>query len=250
MASPTPSHRFRVPTCSPSLSPNCTIDPSAPYQTEYLDCQVQLKDLKQAFSVALQEKLALKSSINRPVKAWKEKSSGSIAQLAGFDRTEIQGLSSELEELYGLLSSSHATIGRLQGKHHALAASLHQVQRELGIFRYQSELYASTTEVKGSLVPFTQIEEVLSKRTDDLHLNSQVIHSLRQDKVSVESTISSLEIEREALAQKLHDLQRISTPERANLAENYRQLALVAGRYRLNEEKISALEEFIKRNRA
>ena len=246
LASPTPSCRFRVPTCTPYP----TVNPPSPYASEYLDCQTRLKDLQQAFSVALQEKSALKSSISRPVKAWKEASSGSIPQFAGADRAEIATLSGELEEMYALLSSSHATIGALQEKHRVLAENLHTAQRELGVQRYQSELRASTSEVKGSLVLSTQLEEVLAKRSTDLHSLSLAIRSLRQEKAAFEAAVSNLDLEKQTLAKKVADLQRISSPEVANLAENYRQLALANGKCRLNEEKIRALEEFVKRNRA
>lgn len=246
IASPTPSCRFRAPTCTPNPSQN----PTSPYETEYLDCQVRLKALQQAFSAALQEKSALKSSANKPGKAWKEASSGSIAQNAGLDRAEIATLSSELEEMYVLLSSSHTTIRTLQEKHRVLAENLHTAQRELGVQRYQSELRASTSEVKGSLVLFTQLEEVLTKRTADLRSLSLVIRSLHQEKAAFEAAVANLNLENQTLAKKMADLQLTSAPDVTNLAENHRQLALATGKYQLNEEKIRALEEFIKRNRA
>ena len=117
--------------------------------TDYSECTEKLKYLRQAYSNVMRENLSLLSSFSRPSNGWKDVSSS--YQHASLS-TELHDLSDEQEQLYSLLSSSHHSLSLLLNKHRLLAHNLVQVQRDLGLLRYQQELKQASTAVKATLV--------------------------------------------------------------------------------------------------
>ena len=245
MGSPTGMRRFRVPAVTPAITSNPKL--SEAFESEYEDCQARLSALQQAYTETMKERTLLLSLGSRPTKVWTNPSTESIAVPVSLaDRSEVHSLSNEQEDLHAWLPSCHSSIRTLQEKHRSLACNLHNVLREIGVMKYQSELRASTSEVKGTLVLLTQLGEVISKRSEDLNSLSMQLRSLHRDKTVVNSAIINFEHEKEALVEKVANLQRNAGTERLNLAENCRQIAELTAKFRQNEEKIRALEEFIK----
>ena len=204
-----------------------------------------MTDLQQAYSQVMQEKLTLLTSLSRPVKAWKDLSSGSIQNGSGSERFgDWKEIADEVEELYALLSSSHTSINHLQRKFKDLAHKVFLVQSELGVLRYQNELHEATKEVKGTLVADIQLDEVVGKRTEDLNELVESIGEMKKKKGSVEEAVRMLERENVALAATVKESQARS-PELVSMSEAYHQLALVSAKLKQSEEKVRSFEDYI-----
>lgn len=108
----------------------------------YEERRRELVALKQKFSLVLEEKQLLLRSI-------------SLTASKSLPNSYTSDLSTEIEDLYSLLSSSHSSITQLQARHSALALELHRVKQETTLLMYKTQEEEDLMSLKASMVGLT-----------------------------------------------------------------------------------------------
>ena len=153
---------------------------------------------------------------------------------------DLPTLSNEIEDLYSLLSSSHASLAVLGKRKEQVADEVGRLRQEAGVMRYSLELTANTKVVKGGL-----LKEAVAKQLVQRAALCTEVGSLQLECDSLSQEIESLEEANMTLASTCGTLETRGQTDSLHLANLCQSLCVTTALLLYSQAQVSAWEEFI-----
>lgn len=149
--------------------------------------------------------------------------------------------SSEVEELYTLLSNCHHTLRTLIQRKEQVEQALESIYKETGVMKYARELEENMRDVKAGL-----LTGAVEKRNGDQVALSQEISTISRECEGLEGEIETLTQENSHLAATSSQLESACSPESLHLAELYEGLCITTALLHYSQTQVTAWEAFIR----